>query len=121
MEVVMRPITSAEYSVNHSAPSGPVVIELTPAEGPWSAEMDPLVVIRLILLPVLPSPNHRVPSGPTVIPVRKLVTGCTGYSVMGPILAVPCSVNQSAPSGPAVILNGLAPGVRIGYSVKLTD
>ncbi len=49
-----------------------------------------------------------------------------GYSliapavVIRPILLEPFSVNQSAPSGPAVMPAGPAPNAR-GYSVKLTD
>src|ERR1035438_9330256 len=70
--VVMRPILSAgrDNSVNHKAPSGPVVIQLgevrpLPRANSWIA---PAVVMRPIWLPML-SVNHSAPSGPAAIPM----------------------------------------------------
>src|SRR5438128_771806 len=73
--VVMRPIWSLLARVNHSAPSGPLVMPcgyLMPcrglATGNWKVVMTPAVVMRPIWSP-LARVNHRAPSGPAVMPM----------------------------------------------------
>src|SRR5437588_12950973 len=63
-------------SVNHKAPSGPVVMPHGWAWGLGRANSDilPSVVIRPIL-PLTDSVNHSAPSGPVVIPPGLLVAG----------------------------------------------
>ena len=65
---VIRPILPLP-SVNHSAPSGPAVINwgLLVAVGTGNSVMTPAVVIRPTLLPTS-SVNHSAPSGPAVMP-----------------------------------------------------
>jgi len=88
-----RPI--ARDSVNHNAPSGPVVIPAGPAlgVGMGNSETTPVRVIRPILL-TAPSVNHNAPSGPAVIQFTVL----TGNSVTAPdVVILPMaavSVNQ---------------------------
>ena len=66
--VVMRPILFFEVSVNHIAPSGPLVIPSGNAATVGSAYSVtvPLVVVRPTLL-MLFSVNHNAPSGPLAI------------------------------------------------------
>src|ERR1051326_4071937 len=73
------------------------------------------------------SPNQSAPSGPEVMSSNggpPKLTGGTGYSVMTPamvirpILSTFDSVNQSAPSDPAVMPKAPLEGVGMGYCVK---
>src|SRR5882762_9501744 len=66
----MRPTVPVLNSVNHSAPSGPVVITLGKllAVGIRKSVATPAVVMRPILLAPEPgSLNHNAPSGPVVM------------------------------------------------------
>jgi hypothetical protein len=83
--VVIRPILLATPSVNHSAPSGPVVISspitlvISKADtllGRGYSVMTPAVVIRPIRGAA--SVNQSAPSGPTVIAVGRLSAVGTG-------------------------------------------
>src|SRR5262249_401814 len=68
--VVMRPIWLLPFSMNHSAPSGPVVMRegALPAVGIVNSTVNtPAALIRPILL-TAGSVNHIAPSGPVVIP-----------------------------------------------------
>jgi hypothetical protein len=68
--VVMRPIALFVGSVNHSAPSGPLVrLEASWPDGSPNSRSAPAVVIR----PILPaSVNHSAPSGPVTMLAGKL-------------------------------------------------
>src|SRR5437773_1562074 len=68
-EVVILPILSPLYSVNHRFPSAPAATKagLLLAVGVGNSVITPAVVI--LAMPLEPnSVNHRLPSGPTVIP-----------------------------------------------------
>ena len=68
-EVVILPILSPLYSVNHRFPSAPAATKagLLLAVGMGNSVITPAVVI--LAMPLEPnSVNHRLPSGPTVIP-----------------------------------------------------
>src|SRR5579871_2497221 len=85
-EVVIRPNLPVPLSVNHSAPSGPVVMSHGPLydAGTGYAVIAPDVVI-LPILPELVSVNQSAPSGPAVMPVSPMVAaGAMGYSVIVP-------------------------------------
>src|SRR5205085_10173916 len=104
-------------SVNHKAPSGPVVMPHGWAWGLGRANSDilPSVVIRPIL-PLTDSVNHSAPSGPVVIPPALLFSGGIVNSVTAPVVVIRpilprTYVNHSAPSGPAAISPLLAAGV----------
>jgi hypothetical protein len=95
----------SEYSVNHSAPSGPMVIasgELVPLGIKYWLVITPPVVIRPILLGS--SVNHNAPSGPT-IPCGPLpLVGIGIVVIVPPVVIHPMlfpeySTNHSAPSG----------------------
>ena len=81
--VVMRPILLPEYSVNQSAPSGPLVM---PSGKLFSVGMGysvsaPAVVMRPILSP-LNSVNQSAPSGPGATQFGPLDAVGTAYSAM---------------------------------------
>src|SRR4051812_7981867 len=111
-----RPILFPLNSVNHKAPSGPVVMPpgRLLAVGIGYSVMAPAVVIRPIWL-TEGSVNQRAPSGPVVMKKAPEFAVGIGYSVNAPAVvirpilfpgrsgALRPSVNQSAPSGPAVI------------------
>jgi hypothetical protein len=107
---VIRPILFLPNSVNHTLPSGPVVIPNVPPVEPGNSVITPAVVIRP-MLSVL-SVNQRFPSGPTVIPRGPLKGVGMGNSVMTPVVVIrpmllaPYSANHRFPSGPAVIPRG---------------
>ena len=126
--MLIRPIRDAWLSVNHSAPSDPVVIPTGAAEDVgvgysviWGLEAVALVGMRPILL-APHSVNHIAPSGPAVIsagsPVEEVVIL---YSVIVPLVVIwpirspPNSVNHSEllPDGPGVMSSGIAPLVGI--------
>src|SRR6266481_2542133 len=71
-----RPILLAKLSVNHSAPSGPVVMTcgVLRGVGIGNSVITPAVVMRPTL-PVLNSVNHSAPSGPVVMTSGKLLAG----------------------------------------------
>src|SRR5258706_577627 len=110
-----RPILPEVNSVNHSAPSGPVVMPSAKVRGVGigNSVITPAVVMR----PILPGTDslaktsvyHSAPSGPVVINWGTLgVVGIvnsviTPAVVMRPTLPVFNSVNHSAPSGPVVM------------------
>src|SRR5438105_4047677 len=107
----MRPIW-LPFSVNHSAPSGPAVME-PGALGAGNSVMAPAVVMRPIALTLtLRSVNHMAPSGPAVIEKGLLPFTSVGNSVIAPVVVIlpifpePDSVNHRAPSGPAAIVPG---------------
>src|SRR5690242_17348334 len=81
-DVVMRPILPPLSSVNHNAPSGPVVMPrgLALSVGTGYSLMVPAVVIRPILLPQY-SVNHTAPSGPVATP-KGVEPDDTAYSVI---------------------------------------
>src|ERR1022692_2104311 len=85
----MRPILLSYVSVNHSAPSGPLVICEGPplGAGTENSVTSPTVVMRPI---ALGSVNHNAPSGPTVIPAGPppLFGEGTGYSVIAPAVVI---------------------------------
>ena len=86
--VVMRAILFALYSVNHSAPSGPVRMfqgELL-AVGTGYPVTAPAVVMRPIALPAC-SVNQRAPSGPAAIH-RGWLPGAKRYSVIAPTIVM---------------------------------
>ena len=64
--VVMRP-TRSPYSVNHRAPSGPVVMSAGPRAGSPKRVIFPAGVMRPIRR-LWNSVNQMLPSGPTVMP-----------------------------------------------------
>ncbi len=74
----MRPILSEFASVNHRAPSGPVVMPNGPASGVGSGNevMLPVVVMRPIRW-LRNSVNHRASSGPVVMIDGPLAAGST--------------------------------------------
>src|SRR6266536_5921868 len=84
--------------------------------------MTPAVVNRPILLLML-TVKQRAPSGPAVIPLRSLgLEVGTRNSVMTPPVVIrpilgPPSVNQRAPSDPAVMALALANAVGMVNSV----
>src|SRR5437588_13074335 len=95
-------------SVNHKAPSGPVVMPHGWAWGLGRANsvILPSVVIRPIL-PLTDSVNHSAPSGPVVIPPALLVSGGSVNSVTAPLVVIrpllpPTYVNVSATTDAAV-------------------
>ena len=82
----MRPIDSSPSSVNHSAPSGPTAM----------------------------SRGAGAPKSPGGVPAGTGIVNCSiaPSTVMRPIAPAACSVNHSAPSGPAAIEYGsLEPNV----------
>ena len=96
-------------SVNHKAPSGPVVMPQGWAFGLGRANsvILPSVEIRPIF-PLSDWVNHSAPSGPVVIPPGPLFSVGIVNSVTAPVVVVRpilprASVNHSAPSGPVVI------------------
>src|SRR6476646_6843204 len=117
----MRPICSACVSVNQRLPSGPAAISagtlftvsplmLVYARGCWVVGLnDPIAPFPPL---ALGSVNHRLPSEPTVMPPG-LVSAAILNSLLEPVDGTarptaasppPCStVNQIAPSGPAVM------------------
>lgn len=122
--VVIRPILPRKY-VNHSAPSGPVVIPPLFSGEIVNSVIAPVVVIRPTLPPT-PSVNHKAPSGPVVMPSGpggpgSLISISCKFSAvavigMRPILFDVNSVNHSAPSGP-VVMECKMPPPLIGNSV----
>ena len=102
----MRPIASATFSVNHRAPSGPLVMPRGSAcgVGTGNSLIAPAVVMRPILS-ASRSVNHMAPSGPTAMScgnapgVGTLNSEMAPPVVMRPMLPL-SSANQSAPSGP---------------------
>src|SRR5262249_34470234 len=122
--VVMRPILSTLDSVNHSAPSGPVVIPARPlpAVRTGYSVITPAVVMRPILL-AADSVNQSAPSGPAVIaagPLAAVGIGTSGRTPRGVIrpMALVDSVNHNAPSMPGAMRNASAPDER-GNSVRV--
>src|SRR5437764_530682 len=85
---VVRPSALADHSVNHRAPSGPVVMSHgpLPAVGTGNSVTAPDGVIRPILL-AANSVNHTLPSGPHVMPNSEASAVATGCSTMGPVVA----------------------------------
>ena len=79
----------AAASVNHSAPSGPVVMPTGSAAGRGDREFGdtPPVVMRPILL-ARASVNHSAPSGPAVIPKGALPAVGIGNSVKMPAVVM---------------------------------
>src|SRR5215831_11256594 len=67
------------------------------------------------------SPNQRFPSGPTAIPKARMPDVASGKRVTTPVTLMrpmnPSAVNQSAPSGPDVIVDSLPQSGDTGYSV----
>src|SRR5690349_10895098 len=93
-DVVTRPMRPLVGSVNQSAPSGPLVIELgdrPPGKG--KSVSDPDVVMR----PTWPdSVNHSAPSGPVVMLAGNRYVPGSGNSVVVPALA---AAKEKPPSG----------------------
>src|SRR6185437_6969868 len=100
----IRPILFAPplYSVNHKAPSGPVVIASAPlsAVGILYSVILPVVVMRPILFP-FDSANQSLPSGPLVMPIGALLAmlianclNCLTWVLATPIWLPRNSVNQ---------------------------
>src|SRR5260370_37789790 len=75
--VVMRPMRLLAGSVNHNAPSGPVVMLVGALDGIRNSESEPAVVIRTTLLEV-GSVNHSAPSGPAVMSAGSATAGSAG-------------------------------------------
>ena len=115
---VIRPILCVPFSVNHRAPSGPVVIPMGVLDGARGNVVTlPAGVIRPITAALVPSTpvNQRAPSGPEVMStgrtyrveftVGKALT--TRPGVIRPMLLPPLlrsySVNQRASSGPVAM------------------
>jgi hypothetical protein len=103
--VVIRPIWLLERSVNHNAPSGPVLMSagLLPKAGSENSVTAPSVMIR----PIFP------PSGPAVMAIGLLLAVGIENSAIPfwsrPIWSLTDSVNQSAPSGPVAMILGSPP------------
>src|SRR5580658_2548303 len=100
----MRPIICA-LSLNHSAPSGPAMIDvgMLPLGGPGKSVTTPEVVTRAMW--PLSSRNQRLPSGPAVTHVEPSGIGNqlkTPAVVRRPAYGASLA-NQSAPSDPVVI------------------
>src|SRR5579885_410140 len=120
---VMRPILSANISVNQSLPSVPAVISHGYLPGVTTENM--MICPSELLRPILSdSVNQRLPSGPAVIPRGLLPSGRRNSvilpaGVMRPIWLPLDSVNQRLPSGPAAIPQGWVLGVGRGNSVIL--
>src|SRR5215813_13829809 len=116
---VRRPILPVCNSVNHSAPSAPILMAMGPllTVGIGNSVITPAVVMRPMLLLFT---NHSAPSGPVVMPDGALLVPGIGNSVttpavvMRPMLLVLGGasglVNHSAPSGPVVMTSGPPPG-----------
>src|SRR5260370_587859 len=85
-----RPIWLADCSVNHSAPSGPVVMPMGTLKVPGSGNsaITPAVVMRPILLP-FSSVNHSAPSGPEVMARGALPPVGTLNSLTTPPVVIP--------------------------------
>src|SRR5258708_17074531 len=101
-----RPIWSAlgVCSVNHNAPSGPVVMPVgpLPAFGSGNSVIAPAVVMRPILLAKV-SVNQSAPSGPVVMYRMTLPFVGIGNSVITPAVVLPpivalAYVSHNAPS-----------------------
>jgi hypothetical protein len=134
--VVIRPMSPPQgqpkpEAVNHSAPSGPVVMlpgTLFPVRG--NSVTSPDIVIRPINPPQqgeVEAVNHIAPSGPAVIPSGTLfeLLGMEYWVIEPEVVIRPMNppqqfevapVNHSAPSGPGAITWGRPPP-DIGYSV----
>src|SRR5260221_5739500 len=82
-----RPILPEVNSVNHSAPSGPVVMPSAKVRGVGigNSVITPAVVMRPILpgtdSPANPSVYPTAPAGPVVLNLRTLGAVLTGHSV----------------------------------------
>src|SRR6185369_3081985 len=76
-------------SVNHKAPSGPVVMPHGWALGLGRANsvISSLLAIRTIL-PLTGSVSHRASSGPVVIPPALLFSGGIANSVTSPVVVI---------------------------------
>src|ERR1700722_18848002 len=115
-------------STNHRFPSGPAATQFEPV-GIGNQLKTPAVVSRPAYGAALA--NHSAPSEPVVMPMT-----CGGWypgsgdgsgkrwtvprGVIRPIVAACFSVNQTAPSGPAVMSRMLPVKAGIGYSTALT-
>src|SRR5262249_6464534 len=118
--IVIRPILPPAPSVNHRAPSGPVVMPSGPGD-PGTANSTSCKLSAVAVVGMRPiffdvnSVNHSAPSGPVVMEC-KMPSALIGNSVMLPPVVIrpilpPASVNHSAPSGPVVIAEGRPAGV----------
>src|SRR5258708_34898727 len=79
----MRPILPVCNSVNHSAPSGPILMPMGPllTVGIGNSVITPAVVMRPMLLLFT---NHSAPSRPAVVPIGALAVPGIGNSVITP-------------------------------------
>src|SRR6185312_17119918 len=120
-------------SVNHKAPSGPIVMLPGSALAPGTEYS--LMVPCGVIMPMKPlalaqkstpqsdsllSVNQTLPSGPALIPFGCAAVGNSlkaPDTVIRPMRLGNGSVNHSAPSGPAAMLAGSVPGAGNGNSV----
>src|SRR6516165_4256105 len=119
---VMTPIASASQSANHMLPSTPLVIPPGPLllYGTAISVMTPVVgsIVPIWPAPCMVSVNQSLPSGPRVIPLGYEpavgVLNSVMVLVLGLILPITFdvfpfttgTVNQTSPSGPAVMKDG---------------
>src|SRR5580700_1986530 len=118
-DVEIVAILPTPYSVNHSAPSGPMMIDCgwLLAVGMGYSVNTPAVVIRPIKFR---SVNQMAPSGPVNTPrgvVPAILLSVTAPAVVIRAMKPAASVNHSAPSGPEVIPNGEVSEIGMGNSV----
>jgi hypothetical protein len=127
-------------SVNHRLPSGPAAMPIGWLFGvSWGEPYWVIAPVDGLIIPIRPglpdSVNHRFPSGPAVMPIGWLLGGSGlpgggpgwGYSVIAPegvifpiaggLLA---TVNQTLPSGPAVMPSG-SPVPVTGNSLSVAN
>ena len=82
--------TSLLLLSNHSAPSGPAVIDPVQLGSPVKIEMVPVVVIRPIELVGFASlVNQSAPSGPVVIPSGCLMPGPVKVDTLPDVVILP--------------------------------
>jgi hypothetical protein len=131
---VIRPMLPVPGMVNHSAPSGPGVMNKAKGDvfgmvGRGNSVMVPVGVILPIfdwVAPGIPgSVNRRLPSEPAAMLCGRALAVGIGNSVivplvvMRPILLPVCSTNHRLPSGPSVISCRLLFAAGTGNSVTV--
>src|SRR5579875_1171481 len=118
-----RPISLWTRCANHSAPSGPTVIDslefVSISDSGYAVTLPPGTS-----LPIPPwYKNQRLPPATVsasgcVTPLGSVVSVIVPDVVMRPIFAPQSSVNHKAPSGPVTIADGKLRAVGIAYSVN---
>jgi hypothetical protein len=127
-EVVMRSILLLFRSRNHSAPSGPDVIEVIISEPPTGSTLYSVMEPEVVILPILfafGSINHKAPSDPAAMSSGKVFAVGMENSVILPEVVIrpmplePASVNQRFPSDPLAMPIG--PAFAVGSVNSLIE